>query len=72
MARMEGADMLNVSRPHLVKLLDQGALPHTKTGRHRRIKFVDLMTYKEQREQASRDAMDELAAQAQESGMGYE
>ncbi|MEF9671874.1 helix-turn-helix domain-containing protein [Pseudomonas sp. PCH446] len=68
----EGADMLNVSRPHLVKLLDQGAFPHTKTGRHRRIKFVDLMTYKEQREQASRDAMDELAAQAQESGMGYE
>ncbi|GFM67854.1 MULTISPECIES: helix-turn-helix domain-containing protein [Pseudomonas] len=68
----EGADMLNVSRPHLVKLLDQGALPHTKTGRHRRIKFADLMAYKEQRDQASRDAMDELAAQAQELGMGYE
>ncbi|AHF65883.1 excisionase domain-containing protein [Pseudomonas cichorii JBC1] len=64
--------MLNVSRPHLVKLLDQGALPHTKTGRHRRIKFADLMAYKEQRDQASRDAMDELAAQAQELGMGYE
>jgi excisionase family DNA binding protein len=68
----EGADLLNVSRPHLVKLLDQGALPHTKTGRHRRIKFADLMTYKEHRDQASRDAMDELAAQAQELGMGYE
>ena len=68
----EGADMLNVSRPHLVKLLDNGALPHTKTGRHRRIKFADLMTYKEQRDQASRHAMDELAAQAQELGMGYE
>lgn len=68
----EGADMLNVSRPHLVKLLDNGALPHTKTGRHRRIKFADLMTYKLQRDQASRDAMKELAAQAQELGMGYE
>lgn len=68
----EGADMLNVSRPHLVKLLDNGALPHTKTGRHRRIKFADLMTYKEQRDLASRNAMDELAAQAQELGMGYE
>ncbi|NMY11745.1 helix-turn-helix domain-containing protein [Pseudomonas veronii] len=68
----EGADMLNVSRPHLVKLLDNGALPHTKTGRHRRIKFADLMTYKEQRDLASRNAMDELTAQAQELGMGYE
>ncbi|RMQ46551.1 Excisionase [Pseudomonas cichorii] len=68
----EGADMLNVSRPHLVKLLDEGALPHTKTGRHRRIKFADLMAYKEQRDQASRAAMDDLAAQAQELGMGYE
>lgn len=68
----EGADMLNVSRPHLVKLLDQGALPHTKTGRHRRIKFADLMAYKEQRDHASRAAMNELAAQAQELGMGYE
>lgn len=68
----EGADILNVSRPHLVKLLDNGALPHTKTGRHRRIKFADLMTYKEQRDLASRNAMDELAAQAQELGMGYE
>jgi excisionase family DNA binding protein len=68
----EGADMLNLSRPHLVKLLDQGALPHTKTGRHRRIKLADLMAYKEQRDNASRTAMDELAAQAQELGMGYE
>lgn len=68
----EGADMLNVSRPHLVKLLDEGVLPHTKTGRHRRIKFNDLMAYKEQRDQASYAAMDELTAQAQELGMGYE
>lgn len=67
----EGADMLNVSRPHLVKLLDEGALPHTKTGSHRRIKFNDLMAYKEQRDQASYAAMDELTAQAQELDMGY-
>lgn len=66
----EAAGLLNVSRPHLVKLLDEGVLPHTKTGRHRRVKFGDLMGYKEQREQASRGAMAELAAQAQE--LGYE
>jgi excisionase family DNA binding protein len=67
----EGAEMLNVSRTHLVRLLDEGALPHTKTGRHHRIKFADLKAYKEQHDQASRAAMDELAAQAQELGMGY-
>ena len=68
----EAADILNVSRPHLVKLLDQGALPHTKTGKHRRVRFADLMTYKQQREHASRDALGELAAQAQDLWMGYE
>ncbi|UZE19382.1 helix-turn-helix domain-containing protein [Pseudomonas sp. B21-054] len=68
----EGADLLNVSRPHLVKLLDEGVMPHTKTGRHRRIKFADLMEYKNRREQDSHAILDELAAQAQELGMGYE
>ena len=67
----EGADMLNVSRPHLVKLLDEGLIPHTKTGRHRRIRFTDLMAYKAQRDKASQAAMEELAAQAQELDMGY-
>lgn len=68
----EAADLLNVSRPHLVKLLDEGALPHTKTGRHRRIKFADLVAYKEKRDEISRAALDELAAQAQALRMGYE
>lgn len=68
----EGADLLNVSRPHLVKLLEEGALPFTKTGRHRRIKFADLMAYKKQRDHMSSVAMDELAAQAQELELGYE
>ncbi len=68
----EGADLLNVSRPHLVKLLDENVIPHTKVGRHRRVKFADLMDYKQRRTDESRQAMDELAAQAQELGMGYE
>ncbi len=67
----EAADLLNVSRPHLVKLLDESAIPHTKVGRHRRVKFADLMAYKQHRDAESRQAMDELAAQAQELGMGY-
>jgi excisionase family DNA binding protein len=68
----EAADMLNVSRPHLVKLLEDGVLPFHRTGKHRRVRFADLMQYKDVRDRASEEAMAELARQAQESGMGYE
>jgi excisionase family DNA binding protein len=64
--------MLNVSRPHLVKLLEDGVLPFHRTGKHRRVRFADLMQYKDVRDRASEEAMAELARQAQESGMGYE
>ena len=49
----EAADMLSVSRPHLVKLLEEGALPFHKAGKHRRVRFADLMRFKTQRDQAS-------------------
>lgn len=68
----EAADLLNVSRPHLVKLLEEGELPFHKTGKHRRVRFADLMQFKERRDQASEQAMEELTKQAQELGMGYE
>ena len=68
----EAADQLNVSRPHLIKLLEDGAIPFHKTGKHRRIKFIDLMHYKEAREQSSKAIMAELSREAQELGMGYE
>ncbi len=68
----EGADLLNVSRPHLVKLLEENVIPHTKVGCHRRVKFVDLMDYQQRRTSESRQVVDELAAQAQELGTGYD
>ncbi len=68
----EAADMLNVSRPHLVKLLEEGGLRFHKTGKHRRVRFADLMQFKSDRDQASEDAMAELAKQAQELALGYE
>lgn len=68
----EAADLLNVSRPHLVKMLEEGAIPFTKTGRHRRIRFSDLMAFKQRRDEESQEAMEALAQQAQELGMGYE
>jgi excisionase family DNA binding protein len=68
----EAADMLNVSRPHLVKLLEDGVLPFHRTGKHRRVKFADLMQYREARDRTSEEDMAELARQAQELDMGYE
>ncbi|WP_420468516.1 helix-turn-helix domain-containing protein [Panacagrimonas sp.] len=68
----EAADLLNVSRPHLVKLLEANLLPFHKTGKHRRVRFADLMSFKSERDRASEQAMEELTNQAQELGMGYE
>nr|WP_282551895.1 helix-turn-helix domain-containing protein [Providencia rustigianii] len=65
----EAANILNVSRPHLVKLLEAGRLPFHKTGRHRRILFADLMQFKAQREEESLQAMQALADQSQELGL---
>ncbi len=67
----EAANILNVSRPHLVKLLEDGIVPFTKTGTHRRIRYQDLLAYREQRDQESRSALDELVTQAQDLDMGY-
>lgn len=68
----EAADLLNVSRPHLVKMLEEGAIPFTKTGRHRRIRFSDLMAFKLRRDEERQQAMEALVQQAQELGMGYD
>ena len=68
----QAADLLNVSRPHLVKMLVEGRLPFHKTGKHRRVRFADLMQFKAHRDQASEDAMAELALQAQKLALGYE
>lgn len=68
----QAADLLGVFRPHLVKVLEDGELPFHKTGKHRRVRFDDLMQFKARRDQISEHAMAELAEQAQELGMGYE
>jgi excisionase family DNA binding protein len=67
----EAANILNVSRPYLVKLLEEGKIPCTKVGSHRRILFRDLMQYKQSSKEQSKAIMDELTQQAQNLGMGY-
>lgn len=67
----EAADFLNVSRPYLVGLLEGGLLPFHKVGTHRRVKFRDLMAYREKSQSIRKHALDELTREAQELGMGY-
>ncbi|RSZ62432.1 helix-turn-helix domain-containing protein [Corynebacterium hylobatis] len=63
------ADVLNVSRPHVVKLIDEGVLQGHKVGTHRRIYAADVYTYKHQRDLEVRAAADELAALNDEMGL---
>jgi excisionase family DNA binding protein len=67
----EAAEMLNVSRPFLIELLEAGKIGFRKVGTHRRIRVADLLAY-QQADQAERTAaLDELSQEAQKLGLGY-
>lgn len=72
LSTQEAAEILNVSRPHLVELLEQGKIPFRKVGTHRRVLAKDVFDYKKQTDNDRSKTLEELAAQAQELGMGYE
>lgn len=61
MTTQQAADFLNVSRPFLIKLLGQGAIPYTKVGTHRRIRFGELMEYKLRRDATRAECLDHLS-----------
>lgn len=67
----QAADMLNVSRPHIVKLVEENKLRHHKVGTHRRITLRDLNAYRQAHMAKAGAALDELVQQAQELDMGY-
>jgi excisionase family DNA binding protein len=63
------ANILGVSRPHLIKLLESGHLEFHKVGAHRRIRMQDLIAFQQNRDRERRKALDELARKAQEAGL---
>ena len=67
----QAADFLAVSRPFLVKLLEDKQIPFRKVGTHRRVLFRDLMAFKRAIDQKRLETLDELAAQGQELHLGY-
>lgn len=65
----QAADLLGISRPTFVKLLDEGKIPYERPGRHRRVRLVDVLDYRNQRSIQRRAALDRMVEIAEQSGM---
>jgi len=66
---VEAAELLNVSRPHLIKLLDGGPLPFRMVATHRRLRLVDVLAYRDGQAAEAREALNELTRQAEDLGL---
>jgi excisionase family DNA binding protein len=67
----EAADVLLVSRPHLIKLLDDGEMPFRRVGTHRRLRIEDVLAYRDRRRAARDAALTELTRLSEELPGGY-
>lgn len=67
----QAAELLGVSRPHLVNLLEEGEIPYRKVGTHRRVKAKDVLAYMETSRKRGQEILDELIREGQELGLGY-
>jgi len=64
----EAANLINVSRPFLIKQMEAGVIPHHKVGSHRRVRFTDLMEYKKNIDAARSKVLSELVEESQKLG----
>ena len=67
----EAAKILNVSRPFVAKLMDEGRIPCRKVGNHRRVKYEDVIAFKQKDDRARKRVIDQLIRDAQDQDMGY-
>ena len=67
----EAAGFLNVSRPYVIKQIEDGGLKCRKVGRHRRVEFQELVRFQRQQQQISENALQRLTDLSQELGLGY-
>lgn len=65
----QAAGFLGVSRPYLIQLLDEGKIPHTMTGSHRRILYADLASYRAEMKKTQRAALEEIVRISEEAGL---
>lgn len=65
----QAADILNVSRPHLIKLVEEGKIPYHMVGTHRRIYMGDLLRFKQARDHERRDALQEMRRVSESLGL---
>jgi excisionase family DNA binding protein len=68
---VEAANLLNVSRPFVIKEMDSGRLPHRKVGAHRRIALEDVLAYAQKMRTTQASALDRMAENAHELGLDY-
>ncbi len=67
----EAADILQLSRPYLIELLESGEIPYRKVGSRRRVLTQDVISYKNRIDAVRMETLAQLSAQAQELNMGY-
>ncbi len=66
---VEAAELLNVSRPFLIKQLEAGALPYHMVGTHRRLRLADVLAYRDRMDAESEQALAAMSAEAEELGL---